>query len=72
MHFVIIDIDQLHTRLVNSTGNHDVALDDWLKAHGFQSADAGYITSTDGMSSLSCSEIILSEALDVPHTANFR
>lgn len=64
MQFVIIDIEQLHTRLVNSTGNHDVQLEAWLEANGFRSSDSGFIASNESISSLSCSEIISAEALD--------
>jgi hypothetical protein len=64
MYFVVVDLNQLHTRLCNSTGNHDVVLDHWLAAQGFRASENGWIAPSDGINSLSCTEIVFSERLN--------
>ena len=65
MYFVIIDLDQLHTRLCNSPTEKRAVpkLQDWLDNQGFRPSKDGFIASDDAINSLSCSEILFSEPL---------
>ena len=70
MYFVRIDLEQLYTRLMNSTIGLGVDLQSWLHRQGFRPAGNGFCGSADSMNALSCSEILFSERLDgaVPAT----
>ncbi|HEX8322607.1 MAG TPA: hypothetical protein VF595_01725 [Tepidisphaeraceae bacterium] len=74
MYFVIIDLQQLYTRLCNSAGNRPVDTEQWLGDNQFIRTHEGWLGSADSMNCLSCSEIVYSERrwlnLHRPHAAH--
>ena len=61
VYFVVIDLQQLYTRLFNSGAAGILDAEGWLAAQDFKPVDGGWIGSAASMNSLSCSEILYSE-----------
>lgn len=61
MHYLVIDMQQLYTRLRLASGRHTVDLDRWLNDHGFIQASDGWYGTEDSLNSLSFTEIVFSE-----------
>lgn len=61
MYFVVIDLNQLRTRIQNSTRVDFVNPQHWLEDRQFVRSAEGWLASADSMNLLSCSEIVYSE-----------
>ncbi|MDB5328758.1 MAG: hypothetical protein JWM57_4327 [Phycisphaerales bacterium] len=66
MYFVVIDLNQLWTRIQNSTRADFLDLYQWLEDRQFVRSADGWLASADSMNLLSCSEIVFSERRLMP------
>ena len=66
MYFVVIDLNQLRTRIQNSTRVDFVNPQHWLEDRQFVRSAEGWLASADSMNLLSCSEIVYSERRSRP------